>query len=130
MTVCRATFSGTVFREPEKRFTQNNIGITFFTLKVDGNEDLLIRVISMGKSAETVEQALSKNDRVVIEGRLRIGTAKDDNGDDKRVMEIELSSFEKIGGVSSKSDDSPKQIAKFAEEDFSDDLIGEEEIPF
>ena len=129
MTVCKATFSGTVFRAPEKRFTQNNIAITFFTLQVDGNDDLLIRVISMGKAAETVEQTLSKGDRVVTDGKLRIGAAKDENGDDKRVMELELSSFEKVGGSSSKGE-APKQIAKFAEEDFSDDLIGEEEIPF
>lgn len=128
MTVCRATFSGTVFRAPEKRFTQNNIAITFFTLQVEGNADLLIRVISMGKAAETVEQTLSKGDRVVTDGKLRTGAAKDENGDEKRVMELELTSFEKIGD-SSKGEIS-KQIAKFAEEDFSDDLIGEEEIPF
>ncbi len=129
MTICKATFSGTVFRAPEKRFTQNNIAITFFTLQVDGNDDLLVRVISMGKAAETAEQTLSKGDRVVADGKLRVGVAKDENGDDKRTMELELTSFEKIGGSSSNGGES-KQIAKFAEEDFSDDLIGEEEIPF
>lgn len=128
MTVCKATFSGTVFRAPEKRFTQNNVPITFFTLQVDGNDDLLVRVISMGKAAETVEQALSKKDRVVVEGRLKVGVAKNDDGSEQRVMELDLASFEKIGGAS--CDNTPKEIAKFADEDFSDDLIGEEEIPF
>jgi len=128
MTVCKATFSGTVFRGPEKRFTQNNIPITFLTLQVDGNNELLVRVISMGKTAETVESALSKNDRIVVEGRLKVGAVKDEDGNEKRVMELDLSSFEKIGGTS--SGQAPKEIAKFAEEDFQDDLIGEEEIPF
>lgn len=128
MTVCKATFSGTVFRGPEKRFTQNNIPITFLTLQVDGNNELLVRVISMGKTAETVESALSKNDRIVVEGRLKVGAVKDEDGNEKRVMELDLSSFEKIGGTS--SEQAPKEIAKFAEEDFQDDLIGEEEIPF
>ena len=128
MTVCKATFSGTVFRGPEKRFTQNNIPITFLTLQVDGNNELLVREISMGKTAETVESALSKNDRIVVEGRLKVGAVKDEDGNEKRVMELDLSSFEKIGGTS--SEQAPKEIAKFAEEDFQDDLIGEEEIPF
>lgn len=128
MTVCRATFSGTVFRNPEKRFTQNNIPITTFVLRIDGNEDLLIRVFSMGKAAETVEQNLSKDDRVVVEGKLRTGAAKDEDGNDKRIMELELSSFEKVGA--SGQTNAPKEIANFSEEDYSDDLIGEDEIPF
>ncbi|MGN0014957.1 MAG: single-stranded DNA-binding protein [Candidatus Gastranaerophilaceae bacterium] len=129
MTVCKATFSGTVFRAPEKRFTQSNIPITSFTLQVDGNDDLLVRVISMGKAAETVEQNLSKKDRVVVDGRLKVGIAKDEDGSEKRVMELDLQSFEKLNGSVSQLSGT-KEIAKFAEEDFSDDLIGEEEIPF
>jgi len=128
MTICKATFSGTVFRAPEKRFTQNNIPITFLTLKVDGNDDLLVRVISMGKTAETVEKVVSKNDKIVVEGRLKVGAVKDEDGNEKRVMELDLASFEKIGGIS--AEEAPKEIAKFSEEDFSDDLIGEDEIPF
>ena len=129
MTVCKATFSGTVFRAPEKRFTQTNIPITFLTLQIDGNDDLLIRVISMGKTAEMVERNVSKNDRIIVEGRLKTGAVKDEDGNEKRIMELELSSFEKIGGSQGQSGAS-KEIARFAEDDFSDDLIGEEEIPF
>ena len=129
MTVCKATFSGTVFRAPEKRFTQNNVAITFLTLKIDGNEDLLIRVISMGKTAETVESMVAKNDRIVVEGKLRTAVVKDEDGNEKRIMELELASFEKIG-ASSSTDSAPKSIAKFSEEDYSEDLIGTDEIPF
>lgn len=129
MTVCKATFSGTVFRAPEKRFTQSNIPITFFTLQVDGNDGLLVRVISMGKAAETVDSALSKNDKVVVEGRLKVGVAKNEDGAEQRVMELDLASFERIGGAGT-AGNAPKEIAKFAEEDFSDDLIGDEDIPF
>ena len=128
MTVCRAVFSGTVFRAPEKRFTQNNVAITTFVLQVQDNDNLLVRVISMGKAAEETERVLSKSDKVVVEGRLQIGAVKDEDGNEKRIMELMLSSFEKAG--ESASSDKPKKIAKFAEEDFSDDLIGEEEIPF
>jgi len=47
-----------------------------------------------------------------------------------------MSSFEKISGsatektTTSKKSASKDKIVKFAEEEFSDDLIGEEEIPF
>ena len=129
MTVCKATFSGTVFRAPEKRFTQNNVAITFLTLQIDGNEDLLVRVISMGKTAETVESMVAKNDRIVVEGRLKTGVVKDEDGNEKRIMELDLASFEKIG-ASSSTDNAPKSIAKFSEDDYSDDLIGTDEIPF
>ncbi len=129
MTVCKAVFSGTVFRAPEKRFTQNNVAITFLTLKIDGNEDLLVRVISMGKTAETVESMVAKNDRIVVEGRLKTGVVKDEDGNEKRIMELDLASFEKIG-ASSSTDNAPKSIAKFSEDDYSDDLLGTDEIPF
>ena len=128
MTVCKAIFSGTVFRGPEKRATQNNIPITFFTLNVDGKEELLVRVVSMGKAAETVSQSLSKNDRVVVEGRLKISAVKDEDGQEKRIMELDLSSFEKIGGEAKGS--APDKLVQFDEQDYSDDLLGEEEIPF
>jgi len=128
MTICKATFSGTVFRGPEKRATQNNIPITFFTLNVDGKEELLVRVVSMGKAAETVSQNISKNDRIVVDGRLKISVVKDEDGLEKRIMELDLSSFEKIGGEAKGS--APDKLVQFDEQDYSDDLLGEEEIPF
>lgn len=128
MTVCKATFSGTVFRGPEKRATQSNIPITFFTLNVDGKDELLVRVVSMGKTAENVAQEISKNDRIVVDGRLKVGVVKDDDGSEKRIMEMDLSSFEKIGGEAKSS--APDRLVQFDEQDYSDDLLGEEEIPF
>ena len=128
MTVCKATFSGTVFRGPEKRATQNNVTITFFTLNVEGKNDLFVRVVSMGKAAETVAQELSKNDRVVVDGKLRASVVKDEDGTEKRIMELSLSSFEKIGGEAKNS--TPDRLVQFDEQDYSDDLLGEEEIPF
>lgn len=128
MTICKATFSGTVFRGPEKRATQNNVPITFFTLNVDGKEELLVRVVSMGKAAETVSQSISKNDRIVVDGRLKISAVKDEDGSDKRIMELDLTSFEKIGGDS--KNPASEKLVQFDEQDYSDDLLGEEEIPF
>lgn len=130
MTISKAVLSGVVYRAPEKRFTSNNIPIAYFTLNIDEKEETLIRVVAKGNLAELVENNIAKSDKVVVEGRLQNNTIQADDGTERKIVEVELSSFEKISGSSSKSAASSEQIVKFAEEDFSDDLIGEEEIPF
>lgn len=130
MTISKAVLSGVVYRAPEKRFTSNNIPIAYFTLNIDEKEETLIRVVAKGNLAELVENNIAKSDKVVVEGRLQNNTIHADDGTERKIVEVELSSFEKISGSSSKAPASSEQIVKFAEEDFSDDLIGEEEIPF
>lgn len=131
MSIAKAIFSGTVFRAPEKRFTRKNVPVTFFTLQLDDNPDLLLRVISKGKTAESVESSISKSDRVVVEGRLETDVIQDENGEDKRIMQIEVNSIEVLSGsLQGSSKQAPKGEVKFAEDDFSDDLIDNEEIPF
>ena len=132
MSIAKAVLSGTVYRNPEKRFTGNNIPVTSFTLNIDEKEQSLIRVIARGNNAETLEQAVSKGDKVVIEGRLQVSTIQGDDGNEKKVMEIDMSSFEVLSSsqtpsTSSKSSD---EVVKFSEVEMDDVLIGEEEIPF
>lgn len=130
MTLAKAVLSGVVYRAPEKRFTSNNVPIAYFTLNIDEKDETLIRVIAKGNLAELVENNLSKSDKVVVEGRLQNSTIKAEDGTERKIVEVELSSFEKISGSASKPAAASDKIVKFAEEDFSDDLIGEEEIPF
>lgn len=130
MTISKAVLSGIVYRAPEKRFTSNNIPIAYFTLNIDEKEETLIRVFAKGNLAELVENNIAKDDKVVVEGKLQNSTIKAEDGTERKIVEVDLASFEKISGSASKSPASNEQIVKFAEEDFSDDLIGEEEIPF
>ena len=138
MTVCKATFSGTVFRAPEKRFTSNNVAITDFALNLSENEDdLLVRVVAFGKLAEVIANEVSKNDRVVVEGRLQLSSVQSSSGAERKVMEINASSIEKITGAPiSQSSESPapqgnkEKLVEFSSEEFSDELIGDDEIPF
>ena len=132
MSIAKVVISGTVYRNPEKRFTGNNIPVTSFTLNIDEKEQSLIRVIARGNNAETLEQAVSKGDKIVIEGRLQVSTIQGDDGNEKKVMEIDMSSFEVLSSsqspsASSKSSD---EVVKFSEVEMDDVLIGEEEIPF
>lgn len=133
MSIAKAVMSGTVYRNPEKRFTGNNIPVTSFTLNIDEKEQSLIRVIARGNNAETLEQAVSKGDKIVIEGRLQVSTVQGDDGNEKKVMEIDMSSFEVLSSSQSPSTSSTKStddVVKFSEVEMDDVLIGEEEIPF
>lgn len=138
MTLARATISGTVYRAPEKRFTSNNVPITGFTININPDDETLIRVIAKGNLADAMVNTINKGDNIVVEGRLQNNTVKTEDGNEKRIVEIDASSFEKLSGSStttSKSPSSPdfgetEQIVKFGADEFTESLIGEDEIPF
>ncbi len=132
MSIAKAVISGTVYRNPEKRFTGNNIPVTSFTLNIDEKEQSLIRVIARGTLAENIEASVSKDDKIVVEGRLQISGFQTEDGNEKKVMEIDLSSFEIISALNSANSSKPSsdEVVKFSEVEMNDVLIGEEEIPF
>lgn len=132
MSLAKAVVTGTVFRAPEKRFTQNNIPVSSFVLNIGEREEMLLRVVVKRQALDEVVSEISQNDRVLVEGRLQITTVKSENGTERRIFEIDANTIELMGtgaptaSVSSSSED----IVKFAQDDFSNELIGEEEIPF
>ena len=136
MTLARATISGIVYRAPEKRFTSNNVPVTAFTININPEDETLIRVVAKGNLADTIVNTVVKGDNVVIEGRLQNSTVKAEDGSEKKIVEIDASSFEKLMGssnssVAASSDfGESEQIVKFGADEFSDSLIGEDEIPF
>ena len=134
MSLAKAAFSGKVYREPQKRSTSNNVPITYFTFDIGTQEEELIRVRSIGNMAEEIEKQVAKNDRLVVEGSLTMSTIKTETGAEKRIVDLMLSSYEKIAGssVSLGSNNKASQsedIVKFTAE-APDELIGEDEIPF
>ena len=133
MSLAKAVISGTVYRAPEKRFTSNNVPISAFAINISDNEETLVRVIAKGNLASTVEETVQKGDRVVVEGRLQNNTVKNEDGSEKRIVEIDAYAMEKLAGSSvggSAAKASPDTLVQFGQTDFSDDLIGEDEIPF
>ena len=135
MALAKAVVTGTVFRAPEKRFTQNNVPVSSFVLNIGDREEMLIRVVVRRAALDEVVSEISKDERVLVEGRLQITTVKNDSGAERRIFEIDANAIEKIGGAApassfAKSSDSGEDIVKFSQDEFSDELIGEEEIPF
>ena len=133
MTLAKAVVTGSVFRTPEKRFTQNNVPVSSFVLNIGDREEMLIRVVAKRAALDDAVSGLSKDDRVLVEGRLQITTVKNESGAERRIYEIDANTIEAMGAgapVSRPSAESGEDIVKFSQEEFSDELIGEDEIPF
>lgn len=136
MTLAKAVVTGTVTRAPETRYTQNNVEVSSFVLNIGDREEMLLRVISRRTALSEVVKSISKDDKVLVEGRLQITTVKNENGAERRIYEIDASTIETMSGVNigASSAGAPassnEEIVKFSQEEFSDELIGEDEIPF
>ena len=132
MAFAKAVVTGTVFRAPEKRFTQNNVPVSSFVLNIGDREEMLIRVVVGRTALDEVVSGISKDDRVLVEGRLQITTVKNESGAERRIYEIDANTIEMMGvsAPASSSANSNEEIVKFSQDEFSDELIGEDEIPF
>lgn len=131
MSLAKAVVTGTIYRAPEKRFTQNNVAVSAFVLDMGDREEMLIRVISKRQILDEIVDTLNKGDRVLVEGRLQTAVVKMDDGSEKRIYEIDAATIEKMGETSSSSAKfGTEEIVKFESDDLSNELIGEDEIPF
>ncbi len=138
MSLAKAVVTGTIYRAPEKRFTQNNVAVTGFILNIADRDEMLIRVISKRTSLDEIVSTLDKGDNVLVEGRLQTASVKMDDGSEKRIYEIDANAIERMGegsvgsGITSSSSGKfgTEEIVKFESDDFSNELIGEDEIPF
>lgn len=132
MTLAKAVVTGIIFRAPEKRFTQNNVAVYSLILNIGDKDETLLRVISKRTGLESVLESVSKGDKILVEGRLQTANAKMEDGSERKIFEIDANTIEKMdsGSSSASSTKSSGEISKFAEEEFSEELIGEEEIPF
>lgn len=133
MTLAKAVVTGYVYRNPEKRFTQNNVSVSAFVLNIGDKDEMLIRVISKRTALNDLIDEISKGDKVLVEGRLQIANVKSDDGSERRIYEIDANAIERMSAdavSSSKATSNNDEIVKFAEEEFVDELISEDEIPF
>ena len=137
MALAKAVVTGIVYKTPKTGYTNNNVAVSSFVLNIGTQEDTLVRVISKRQSLDEIVQNLSKNQKVLVEGRLQNGVSKMDDGSEKRVFEIEASTIELMGAGSSTdagtSDDG--DIRTFGDMEASaeantDVLMDDEEVPF
>ncbi len=133
MSLAKSVVTGTVYRAPEKRFTQNNIAVSAFVLNIGERDEILIRVVSRRQALDEIIDNIEKGERVLVEGRLQTATVKMDDGSEKRIYEIDANTIEKLGEgamAPASSKFGTEEIVKFESDDLSNELIGEDEIPF
>ena len=136
MTLAKAVVTGIVYKTPKTGYTQNNVAVSSFVMNVGTQEEILVRVISKRQALEGVVSSLSKNQKVLVEGRLQTGVSKMDDGTEKRVFEIEAATIELMGASTASSDSSDEgDILTFGDMDTSSDanvdvLMDDEEVPF
>ena len=104
-------------------------------LNIGTRDELLIRVISKRKLLDELVSSLEKNDKVLVEGRLQIASVQSGDGAEKRIYEIDANSIERMSGGSATYSNpdfgTSENIVSFgADDSMSNELIGEEEIPF
>lgn len=131
MSLSKAVVTGTISKKPEKRFTSNNLAITNIALDVsDNEEENLIKVVAVGKLAETAEN-FAKGSKIIVEGRLQTATVKSTSGEEKKIFEISAQNLEQMSAASpSQQSDETTDDTWLEEDDSVDELIGEDEIPF
>ena len=138
MSLAKAVVTGIVYKTPKTGFTQNNVAVSSVVLNIGTQDEILVRVISKRQSLEEVVSSLSKNQKVLVEGRLQNGISKMDDGTEKRVFEIEAATIELMGGSSSATNNVSEDgdILTFGEMESSspegntDVLMDDEEVPF
>ena len=138
MSLAKAVVTGTVYRTPEKRFTQNNVGVSAFVIDAGDREEMLMRIISKRQNLDDLVSSLEKGEKVLVEGRLQTATVKTDTGAERRIVEIDANSIERLGADSNSASSSlnsnygtQEDIVKFESDDISaNELIGDDEIPF
>ena len=132
MSLAKSVVTGTVYRAPEKRFTQNNVAVSAFVLNIGEREETLIRVLSKRNALDEIVSSLTKGERVLVECRLQTATVKSDDGSERRIYEIDANTIEKLGEESAPANQKfgTEEIVKFESDDLSNELINEDEIPF
>lgn len=135
MSIAKAVVTGIVYKTPKTGYTQNNVAVSSFVLNIGTQDEILVRVISKRQALEEVVSSLTKNQKVLVEGRLQNGISKMDDGTEKRVFEIEASTIELMSGSSSSSSNDEGDILTFGEmetvsSDNTDVLMDDEEVPF
>lgn len=136
MTLAKAVVTGIVYKTPKTGFTQNNVAVSSFVLNIGTQEEILVRVISKRQALDEIVQNLSKNQKVLVEGRLQNGVSKMDDGTEKKVFEIEASTIELMGaGSTDASSSEDGDILTFGDMEASADantdvLMDDEEVPF
>ena len=129
---------GNLTRDPELKYTANGTARTRFAIAINRQykdasgqmqeEVTFVPVIVWGAQAENCATYLAKGRSVAVEGRLRIDSFENQEGEKKQVVEVVAQAVQFLGGAPRSS--SEPGSAPAAEEAPAKDLPPDEEVPF
>jgi single-strand DNA-binding protein len=130
---------GNLTADPELRYTTTGTARTRFSIAVnrqykDGagqlqEETTFVPIVAWGSQAENCANYLSKGRSVAVEGRLRIDSFENAEGERRKVVEVVAQSVQFLGGPSrAKEREQPNSVASPPPESQGQD--SEEEVPF
>ena len=104
----RVILIGNLTGDPELRYTPSGTARTRFSIAInrqykDGSgqlqeETTFVPIITWGSQAENCANYLSKGRSVAVEGRLRIDSFENAEGERRKVVEVVASSVQFLGG--------------------------------
>lgn len=147
MSFSNITLSGTLKKDPEKRFTPSNIPVTNLFIEVtyfprasqqqEGLSSQFIRVNAWRDLAEECEKTLKAGDKILVIGRAQINSYTSNEGKKKREVEVDATSITLLKDVLSiepplkNEEPSFKKVSQSTQQTASvDEVINTEEIPF
>jgi len=134
----RVILIGNLTADPELRYTPGGTARTRFAIAINRQykdasgqlqeEVTFVPIITWGSQAENCANYLSKGRSVAVEGRLRIDSFENAEGERKKVVEVVASTVQFLGGPP-RSSDEPGSVGS---SDSSADADGptNEEVPF
>ena len=128
---------GRLTRDPELKYTQNNVAVCKFTLAVNrrfakqGEEKKadFINIVAWNKSAEFCSKYFSKGQQVVVIGRIQVSTWDGEDGKRQYFTDVVAEETYFAGGKSERSGDA-KEPTQGNSEGFYPIDEDDETLPF
>lgn len=129
---------GRLVKDPKIRQTQSGKSVVTFTIAVDRDfkskdgerETDFINIVAWGSSADFVARYFGKGDPIAVDGRLKIRSWTDENGESHKVAEIEADRFYFCGGKGSRRDETYAATSPSQDSDEFREISDEDDMPF
>ena len=136
----RVILIGNLTADPEMRYTPSGTARTRFSIAINRQykdssgqmkeEATFVPIVVRGSQAENCANYLSKGRSVAVEGRLRIDSFENAEGERRKVVEVVASTVQFLGGPRSQQD-APSQAGSVSSPPPKTDTTGtDEEVPF
>jgi single-strand DNA-binding protein len=105
----RVILAGNLTRDPQLSYTPNNTAVCKFGMAINRrwtdrqsgekrDETCFVDVTAFGRSAETINQYMSKGRGILVEGRLQFSQWTNPEGQKRSKLEVVAENFQFLGG--------------------------------